>query len=115
MTITAIQKPLFHSDLTGCNYDTYEDACKAEFRELLAQRLQAESALHCTVCLDLATWFADAYPELWKPKAPVSTEVDRALLVAQLYQQVPGVSSKHIAAMLDGLVAHYNVSITAKE
>lgn len=68
--ITVETKTSYFSDLTGCDYDTMAEACKAEFRELLAQRMVAETLIGNGECHDAAAFFAEAYPELWMPKEP---------------------------------------------
>lgn len=68
MTITAKIMTVYYSELTGCTYDTMAEACKAEFRELLVQRMTAETAYPEYTCQDFATMFTTYYPELWMPK-----------------------------------------------
>lgn len=112
MTITTVQKPVFRSDLTGCEYESYDDAAKAEFRELLAQALVSDGpvGMNQGEYYDLATWFADRYTELWKPKAKEPDAVF-ANVVKKIGQLRPIISEETIATLLTTLFREYKVTI----
>lgn len=113
MAIKEIKHPQFFSDLTGCYYDTYKEACKAEFRELLVQALDSDTPVGLQMssgaCCDLASWFADRYPELWAPKASLEQVMNR------VYAANHGMSSIEFERVIKCLLDGYDVTIREKK
>lgn len=106
---------MYHSALTGCDYESYEAAQKAEAREMLAQAMNSDMPVDMRLdeCNDIATWLVDRYPELWK--SPNDKGLTIEFIESTVASRVAGyVSSGNVREVLTALYGSFNVVVTAK-
>lgn len=116
MTIEARQVTMYYSNLTGSEYHTMADACRAEFCEMLAQALESDGAVDLSSegYDAIANFMADRYKELWMPK--IANEVITTnSIIGSVEHRLPHIGKGIVREVLFALFGNFEVTVGEKQ